>query len=55
MSPELIAILGTGIALAGLILRLSARIDRFESNLIARIDRWESSLNTRNDPAPAAE
>ncbi len=49
MSPELIAILGVGIALAGLILRLNARIDRVESNLNARIDRVESSLNARID------
>ena len=49
MSPELIAILGTGVALAGLILRLNARIDRVESNLNARIDRVESSLNARID------
>ena len=49
MSPELIAILGVGIALAGLILRLNARIDRVESNLNARIDRVESNLNARID------
>ena len=49
MSPELIAILGVGIALAGLILRLNARIDRVESNLNARIDRLESNLNARID------
>ena len=49
MSPELIAILGVGIALAGLLLRLNARIDRFESSLSARIDRFESSLSARAD------
>ncbi len=49
MSPELIAILGVGIALAGLLLRLNARIDRVESSLSARIDRVESSLNARID------
>ena len=49
MSPELIAILGVGIALAGLILRLNARIDRFESGLSTRIDRFESSLSARID------
>ena len=49
MSPELIAILGVGIALAGLLLRLNARIDRVESSLSERIDRVESSLNERAD------
>lgn len=41
MSPELYAIIGAGIVLAGIILtqsaRLNSRIDRFES----RIDRFE--------------
>ena len=49
MSPELIAILGVGIALAGLLLRLNARIDGVESGLSARIDRFESSLSARID------
>ncbi len=53
MSPELIAILGVGIALAGLLLRLNARIDRVESSLSARIDRVESSLNARIDGVQA--
>ena len=60
MSPELLAILGTGVALltawvalAGLIWqglrRIDARIDRVESSLGARIDRVESSLGARID------
>ena len=49
LSPELIAILGVGIALAGLLLRPNARIDRVESSLSARIHRMESGLSARID------
>ena len=42
MSPELIAILAVGVALAGLIVRghhgLGARMDRLESRLDSRMD-----------------
>ena len=41
MSPEIIAIIGTGIALAGLILRQGMRIDRLEQ----RIDRLEQRID----------
>ena len=48
MTPELIAILGVGIALAGFmwqgLRRIDTRIDRVESGLGARIDRVESGL-----------
>ena len=55
MTPELIAILGTGVALltawvalAGLLWqglrRIDARIDRVESSLGARIDRLEAGI-----------
>jgi len=60
LSPELIAILGIGIALAGLILRLNARIDSVKSGLDARIDdmkadmvRMENSLGARIDDMKA--
>ncbi len=53
MSPELIAILGVGVALAGLLWqglrRLGAHIDRVEDALNARIDRVEDSLSARMD------
>ncbi len=49
MSPELIAILGVGIALAGLLLRLNARIDRVESSLSARIDGIQAELREVRD------
>ena len=49
MTPELIAILGVGIALAGLILQshrgLGARIDRIE----IRLDRIEAELREIRD------
>ena len=45
MSPELIAILSIGVALAGLNLRQSFRIDNIVRDLGARID----SLNARID------
>ncbi len=50
MTPELIAILGVGIALAGLILQgqrgLSARIDGVERSLGARMDRLEARMDS---------
>ena len=53
MTPELIAILAIGVALAGLILQgqrsLGARIDGVENSLSARIDGVESSLGARMD------
>ena len=57
MTPELIAILGVGIALAGFmwqgLRRIDARIDRVESGLGARIDRVESGLGARIDRVEA--
>ena len=48
MMPELIAILGIGVALAGVIWqglrRIDSRIDRVESGLGERIDRVENVL-----------
>ena len=49
MSPELIAILGVGIALAGLLLRLNARIDRVESSLNERADGIQAELREVRD------
>ncbi|MYE00355.1 MAG: hypothetical protein F4Y03_03620 [Alphaproteobacteria bacterium] len=60
MTPELIAILGTGVALltawvalAGLLWqglrRIDARIDRVESSLGARIDRLEAGITEVRD------
>ncbi len=53
MTPELAAILGVGIGLAGLLWQglrgVNARIDRVESTLGARIDRVESTLGARID------
>ena len=53
MSPELIAILAIGVALAGLTLRgqhgLGARMDRHESRLDARMDGLEARLDARMD------
>ncbi len=53
MTPELAAILGVGIALAGLLWQglrnVNARIDRVETNLNARIDRVETALGARID------
>ena len=55
MTPELIAILGVGIALAGFmwqgLRRIDTRIDRVENGLGARIDRAESDLGARIDRA----
>ena len=49
MSPELIAILGVGIALAGILLKgqqsLGARIDEVNRNLSARMDRIEARMD----------
>ena len=53
MTPELAAILGVGIALAGLLWQglrsVNDRIDRVEINLNARIDRVETALGARID------
>ena len=46
MSPEMIAIIGTGIALAGLILRQGIRIDRLEQR-IDRLDQGQADLRER--------
>ena len=46
MSPEIIAIVGTGIALAGLILRQGMRIDRLEQR-IDRLDQGQADLRER--------
>ena len=46
MSPEIIAIIGTGIALAGLILRQGMRIDRLEQR-IDRLDQGQAELRER--------
>ena len=51
MTPELIAILAVGVALAGLLWQglrgLGTRIDRVEDALGARIDRVENALGAR--------
>ena len=51
MSPELIAILAVGVALAGLLWQglrgLGTRIDRVEDALGARIDRVKDALSAR--------
>ena len=53
MSPELIAILAIGVALAGLILQgqrgLGARMDRLEARLDARMDGLEAQLREIRD------
>lgn len=64
MSPELIAILGVGVAIAGLLLAshrnlnssinnvntdLKERIDSVNTNLNTRIDRHETNVNARFD------
>ena len=53
MSPELIAILAVGVALAGLIVRghhgLGARMDRLEAHLDARIDGFKAQLREIRD------
>ncbi len=56
MTPEMIAILAVGVALAGLILQgqrgLGARIDRLEARmdrLDARMDRFEAELREIRD------
>ena len=46
MSPEIIAIIGTGIALAGLILHQGMRIDRLEQR-IDRLDQGQADLRER--------
>ena len=46
MSPEIIAIIGTGMALAGLILRQGMRIDRLEQR-IDRLDQGQADLRER--------
>ena len=50
LTPELIAILGVGIALAGLVLKgqqsLGARIDGVESSLGVRMDRLEARMDS---------
>ena len=49
MSPELIAILTVGVALAGLMLTLLTRIDRRIDRLEQRVDRLEQRLEQRID------
>ena len=53
MTPELIAILGVGIALAGFmwqgLRRIDTRIDRVESGLGARLDRVEAGMMEMRD------
>ena len=53
MSPELIATLAIGVALAGLILQgqrgLGARMDRLEARLDARMDGLEAELREIRD------
>ncbi len=53
MSPEMIAILAVGVALAGLMLRsqygLGLRIDEVNNSLSKRIDEVNSSLSKRID------
>ena len=53
MTPELIAIIGVGIALAGLILKgqqsLGARIDGVERGLGARMDGLEAEMREVRD------
>lgn len=56
MTPELIATLAVGVALAGLILQgqpgLSARMDRLDARmdgLDARMDRFEARVESRFD------
>ena len=63
MSPEIIAIIGTGMALAGLILRQGMRIDRLEqgqADLRERMAKLEGLLEGlreaiagRSPPAPS--
>ena len=69
MTPELIAILGIGVALAGLIVQghrgLGARIDRIEaelreirdrlSRLEGKMDFLEGYIVRRNEPGAPAE
>ena len=69
MTPELIAILGIGVALGGLILQgqrsLGARMDRIEaelrevrdrlSRLEGKMDFLEGYIVRRNEPAAPAE
>ncbi|MYE01858.1 MAG: hypothetical protein F4Y03_11385 [Alphaproteobacteria bacterium] len=58
MTPELAAILGVGITLAGLLWQglrnVNARIDRVETNLNARLARVEANLNARIDRVETA-
>ena len=57
MTPELWAIVGVGVALAGLMLsgqrRLGVRMDRIETRLSARIDHAEAGLSARIDHVEA--
>ena len=46
MSPELIAILAVGVALAGLVLRLGVHMDRLEDR-IAALERGQAELRER--------
>ena len=46
MSPELIAILAVGVALAGLVFRLGVRMDRLEDG-IAALERGQAELRER--------
>lgn len=53
MTPELIAIVAVGVALAGIVLRgqrtLGERIDRMEGALSSRIDRVDAELREIRD------
>ena len=49
MSTEFWAIITVGLALAGLILRLSGRVDRLEQRLDKRIDDLTGNLGKRID------
>ena len=59
MSPEIIAIVGTGIALAGLILRQGMRIDRLEQGQadlrerMAKLEGLREAIAGRPPPAPS--
>ena len=52
MSPELIAILAVGVALATLLL---TGLRRVEASLTTRVDRVEASLTTRLDRVEAGQ
>ncbi len=59
MSPEIIAIIGTGMALAGLILLQGMRIDRLEQGQadlrerMAKPEGLRSAIAGRPPPAPS--